>query len=780
MKKKRNLWPLLAITLVTFLIFAKFFIKGLVPIPGDLLVSFYFPWNSGGWEGYDQWTTHKASIGDDSLRQQLPWVRVGFDEIKKGHIPLWNPFNFSGTPLLANIQSFIFYPLNFVFLIMPLIDAWSLLIILQFFLGMLFFYLFLKKVGINTYAALLASMAFIFSSFFLFNSLINIIDHSLIWTPLILYAFESLREKFKARYLILSTFAFVAILLGGNTQSAVYALIVALGYPLIVDRKKSILIYISFVIAILLASFQILPMLELYFNSPLGIHHPQFDKFLVPYKNLVTFLAPDFYGNVVTNNFRSNVFGDGTPNIGIIPVIFAIYAFFNLKDIRAKFFAAATVLSLLFIMPSPLSAFIKIAPIPVLSGSPPSRAAFITTFSLVFLAAYGLDHFLKSKNPKSILKFVFIFIFLYVAITLFVLFSIKTGSDATKIANFKTSLRNLVIPLFIFGLFFAVSILYIKTKVQKVFLILCLAITLLPFLYTSNKVLPFSKKQFIFPQHPVIDFLKKDSELPRFYGIDTSAFATNLASYYGIYSPEGYGVLRLKRYAELIAAAKEGKIPQRYERADAIFPSIENGHRKRVFDLLGVKYFLDKNDLEDKEWNPQPERFPSDGVELIWQKGIFKIYKRLDALPRYFQTTSFNIENDGEIIRKIYDEKFNLKILLLEDSPNIPIEREAKFTMPQLIEYSPNLIEFRTATDYSSLLFLSDAYEEGWNAYIDNNKVPILRTDYAFRSVAVPEGDHKVVFKYQPIFFRIGALISLLSFMFLLFYIKIQHSKNKF
>ena len=786
MKKKINFWALIAISIISLLIFSKFFTKGLYPIPSDLLVSFYFPWYSGGWNGYDQWTTHKASIGDDSLRQQIPWVKLAYDEIKKGHVPLWNPYNFSGNPQLANVQTFIFYPLNFVFLMMPIIDAWSLLIFTQFFLGMLFFYLYLKKIGTDSFAAILASMAFVFSSVFVFNSLINIINHSIIWTPLVLYCYESLRDKFKARYVLLSTFAIIAILLGGNTQTAVYALMLSFGYILFIDlvdnskRKASPWIFLSFVFALLLAAFQLFPMLELYFNSPLGTHHPLFNKFLMPPKNLITFLAPDFYGSSATNNFWSQLYGDGTPHIGVIPIIFAVFVLFNLKDYRAKFFALSTIFSLFFIMPTPLSAFVNFAPIPVLSGSPPVRAVFITSFSLAFLAAYGLNNFIRSKNHKSILKTLLIFIILYGITIVFVGFTIKTSQNPSIIANFKISLRNLVIPSFTFGLFLSAYLLFLRTKLLKPFIIFCLIITLASFLYSTNKILPFSKKQFFFPDHPVLDFLKSDKELSRFYGIDTAMFATNFASYYRIYSPEGYGVLRLKRYAELIAASKNGEVPNEYERADAVFPALENGYRKRAFDLLGVKYFLDKNDMEEKEWNPEPERFPQDKVELMWQQGKFKIYKRLDAIPRYFQTTNYHIETEKEIIRKIYDKNFDLKTLLLEDSPNIPIESESNFAVPQLVEYSPNLVKFKTETPYSSLLFISDSYEKGWKAFIDNNKAPILRADYAFRSVAVPEGSHEVVLKYEPKLFSIGILTSFLTLILIAGFVKIQLSKKNF
>ena len=58
-------FPIITITLVTCLIFFKIFLKGLYPIPADLLISFYFPWYLGGWDGYNPWTIHKNYQKDD-------------------------------------------------------------------------------------------------------------------------------------------------------------------------------------------------------------------------------------------------------------------------------------------------------------------------------------------------------------------------------------------------------------------------------------------------------------------------------------------------------------------------------------------------------------------------------------------------------------------------------------------------------------------------------------------------------------------------------------------
>src|SRR3989338_6512038 len=127
-KSKRNFTAFTIIFLVTLLIFFKIFLKGLYPIPGDLLVSFYFPWYSGGWPGYDPWTTHKEMLGADAIRQIYLWKEFAADQFIQGHFPLWNPYTFSGQPLAANFQSSVYYPLNLFYFFTDSRNAWILLV----------------------------------------------------------------------------------------------------------------------------------------------------------------------------------------------------------------------------------------------------------------------------------------------------------------------------------------------------------------------------------------------------------------------------------------------------------------------------------------------------------------------------------------------------------------------------------------------------------------------------------------------------------------------------
>ena len=91
---KSPLLPILIIALFTCLIFFEIFLKGLYPIPADLLVSFYFPWYSGDWERYNHWITPNELLAADAIRQIYLWKECAADQFKKGQIPLFGPIVF--------------------------------------------------------------------------------------------------------------------------------------------------------------------------------------------------------------------------------------------------------------------------------------------------------------------------------------------------------------------------------------------------------------------------------------------------------------------------------------------------------------------------------------------------------------------------------------------------------------------------------------------------------------------------------------------------------------
>jgi len=76
------------------------------------------------------------------------------------------------------------------------------------------------------------------------------------------------------------------------------------------------------------------------------------------------------------------------------------------------------------------------------------------------------------------------------------------------------------------------------------------------------------------------------------------------------------------------------------------------------------------------------------------------------------------------------------------------------------VRESNNKVEIQARVAEPSLLYLADTFYPGWNAYVDGRKTKIYRANYNFRAVPLPPGEHEVKFRYEPLSFYVGTLIS--------------------
>ena len=61
------------------------------------------------------------------------------------------------------------------------------------------------------------------------------------------------------------------------------------------------------------------------------------------------------------------------------------------------------------------------------------------------------------------------------------------------------------------------------------------------------------------------------------------------------------------------------------------------------------------------------------------------------------------------------------------------------------------------------LLLLADTYEPWWRADGEGARLRVLPADCMFRIVAVPPGARRVVFRYEPVPFKLGLLVAALA-----------------
>jgi O-antigen/teichoic acid export membrane protein len=102
---------------------------------------------------------------------------------------------------------------------------------------------------------------------------------------------------------------------------------------------------------------------------------------------------------------------------------------------------------------------------------------------------------------------------------------------------------------------------------------------------------------------------------------------------------------------------------------------------------------------------------------------------------------------------------------------------EAQPAPANAIRYSPNEVFVDAGAAEPSWLVLNDAYYPGWKAFVrplggtesDEQEAAIVRVNGNFRGVMLPPGEWTVRFKYTPVSVRLGAILSLVSGVTLLF-----------
>ena len=155
--------------------------------------------------------------GDGAL-YYFPEHVLTTDAWRSLHIPAWNPFAFSGTPLLAASQSGAFYPLNALFLVLPALYANNAVVVLNLAIASTGAAVLARRLTNDTAAATVAGIGFASCGFMYGHIAHQSIEASVAWLPWVLVGYESMRERPSARSFALTSGALALSLLGGHSQ----------------------------------------------------------------------------------------------------------------------------------------------------------------------------------------------------------------------------------------------------------------------------------------------------------------------------------------------------------------------------------------------------------------------------------------------------------------------------------------------------------------------------------------------------------------------------------
>lgn len=722
-----------------FVFFYPFFLQNKVPIPADTVIGLYNPFRDLYVQEYPNGIPYKNYLLTDPVRQQYVWKKLSIDMYKKGQLPVWNPYEMAGKPLLANFQSGVFYPVNFILFLQPFFMSWSIYILLQLILAAIFMYFYLRLFRLTYTSCILGTFTWIYSGFFISWLEWGNIVHTALWLPMILLAVHKLIENSSRRWEFVWFFALIgstcAAFFAGHLQSFFYMSVFLIPYILLLwflrgrNLKKLFSLFTYLVIFITVTSIQWVPTLQ-FIDLSGRVSDQSFNNpgWFMPYENLIQFLSPDFFGNPSTlNYFGVFNYGEFIGYTGILSLLCVLYAVFFRRDRKTYFFAFILIVSLLFALENPISLIPFIFKFPFISTAQPTRLLILTCFSLAVLSSFGLDFFQRKKS-KMYIPILVIGVIL-ASLWASILFFPQIFPGDNELAVSKSNLR---LPTGLYIISSCLLLIYSRARlkrIQQVLLIAVIAIALADLLRFGWKYTPFVDKSYVFPSTQITSYISRDSGLFRIAATDSQILPPNFATAYGISSIEGYDPLYLNNYASVIAANErvDHSIAEPFGFNRIITPrNIESN----FMNFLNVKYILSFNNLDKTRY------------ELILKEGKTKLYKNKEVLPRvFFVKNLVYLPDKAEIAKRMHVTNLEDTAFLQGDPKNNMKYSQGSVSIR---EYSPNKIVLETQNKGDGLLIISDVYYPSFRAQVDSNDAKIMQVNNAFRGIEVPKGAHVV------------------------------------
>src|SRR2546423_6796652 len=342
---------------------------------------------------------------DDGILQNVPFRVAAAQMIKAGFLPLWDPYIFSGMPLLAAAQPGILYPLNWFYLIFSPAAATNLMVVSSYIVAGLGAYLYARRIGTSITGSLFTAFVWQFSGALVGQiAHINIVQNAAM-LPWLLWSIESYAQTAKLRHGALLAGLLALQFFAGHQQTFAYSLILIAAYAVTMGlsnerlRKRYLSTLMFIVAGLMLAAVQILPTFELLRNSlRAGATFDFFISFSLPRRFVLTWLAPYVMGGGDGRLFAAPYVGppfyqEMIGYVGLLAIMLAIIAVLIKRDTRTKFWVATAALGLLLALGgyAPLSFYKLIYHVPVLNlFRVPARHLMEVDFALAVLVGRGL------------------------------------------------------------------------------------------------------------------------------------------------------------------------------------------------------------------------------------------------------------------------------------------------------------------------------------------------------------------------------------------------------
>jgi hypothetical protein len=737
--------------------------------------------------------------------------------IKSGSLPLWNPHLASGVPFLANLQSSVFYPLNLMYYILPFATGFKYFIVLHYFLAGLWMFLLMRHWKYEAYSCMVAAIVFMLGGY-----MISILDNvsfltAAVWLPLIVLLYDLFLKEKKRIYLAFTGVVIGLQILGGDASCYVLSTFLFIGayhlYCLRVDHyrgfgvKAGSLSYLPLVwiIGILLSAIVLIPFAEyVYYSTRMGgFGYEELTKWSYHPLELLQLLVPYVFGSTVPMSRWFGQYWLDTFYLGVLPLLLVAFSFWWSKSGMKYFLIGVVVCSLLMACGKYTPFFSVIRYVPGVNMIHyPVKYLFLAGFVLSILSGMGFSVLCEKLGKKetggmlralitvNLIALVILILGALADKPLFnafeqaypqTLFHKIVGTQAAYLAVFKGySICVLILT--------AVSVLLLFTArgripvtVAKIAAILLLLADL-TFVARPDDAL-IESSDYTRPTD-LVRLLKSDSSPYRIFSLSYATFEgfmhipnvpfektfetlksfmmPNLSLMFGLDTIDEYAEMLVTRYYALFHPVREFYRPEKVIIAPTHFS-------RQILNLLNTKYLISSYRLDD-------------GSFKLVQGGPVKVYENKEVLPRAFFVSSASVyTDDNDVLEAMQKPGFDpmASVLLTrheyhtigEGAAGEKLAHGVQTSEVKILKYSPNQVEIETIGNDRGFLVLADNYYPGWKVYVNGEEKNILRAYYNLRAVYLPPGNSTITFTFDPLSYKIGAVVSCIAFLGVLMYV---------
>ncbi|HEY5244803.1 MAG TPA: hypothetical protein VIJ60_03980, partial [Acidimicrobiales bacterium] len=130
---------------------------------------------------------YPAIAGDNAI-QNFPLRVFSGQLIRQGHLPLWNPYIWSGSPLLGGLNAGSLYPLTFVFAVLPAVASWVVNLLAVYWAAGLGLYALGRQLRLRPLPCLLAALTYSLTGM-MSSQLVHLpVAQGMGWMPLLVLA----------------------------------------------------------------------------------------------------------------------------------------------------------------------------------------------------------------------------------------------------------------------------------------------------------------------------------------------------------------------------------------------------------------------------------------------------------------------------------------------------------------------------------------------------------------------------------------------------------------